>query len=191
MNPKLLSDVLSYARERLDYLEYVYRYMPMCSHDWADIKQDILIHVWKKSDQIDPVRGYQAWVKTVISRAFQNEICQRTLSRSPKSRVYKMAVARPIPLVSRVEQIDESGEDEIVWEPDAAASVDNITPEDRARVTKIIDKLDPKYGNAIRAYDELGTWRAAGKRLGVTGFCAHERAHRGIAQIRAELAIDS
>jgi DNA-directed RNA polymerase specialized sigma24 family protein len=69
--------ILSYARRLLDYLPHLHFRLPLNTHDWDDIKADILLRVHTKRHLLKADQPFKPYVKTIIGRSFQNQIRDR------------------------------------------------------------------------------------------------------------------
>lgn len=173
--------LLSYASGELSRLPSRHPTLPLNRHDWDDIQSTILRRVHAKRHLLDSDRPFKPYVKTIIGRAFQNEIRDRCAKTG-------YAVRNAAPLVTRVIESDDDGQTEIVYEPDVAAPQSNLPPNARESVDAIVKTLGPLDQQIIAMYDAGLSWREVGEKLHLDPQWVRQQWRRKVKVIRARLA---
>lgn len=176
------------ASRQLTNLQTKYSYLPINHHDWQDLRQNIMIRIFEKKDQIKDGLNVYGWIHTVIDHAFQNHM--RDLLRQQAggpSRRAMMAVRFPRTLGTRIIRLNDAGEQEIRYEPDVIAPTDNISSDDRARVAEIIETLPSQDRRILKTYAETKSWNRTAKKMGLSYYVCYGTGLEAIAQVRREL----
>lgn len=87
-------------------------------HDWDDITQLCLIHVWKKRKLYQKNRPLKPWLKVVTLNQIQNQIRNRLCHCDKGAALYRWYLRTPKSLVTRTVYVDSMRE-EVKYEPDA------------------------------------------------------------------------
>jgi len=179
----------AFATKTLNILEWRQRTVRLNHADWQDFKQETLIHLFQKKDLIKDGMGYKGYVDRLVKNRFQNHIRNRCKNEchDEVTKRAKLSVLYPQPLLTKEVTEGLDGEKEIVYYPDIAPSTDNISPDSRERVNKIIDLLPAAEKDLLMTYDDSDSWDSAGKKLGLNAQTARKRYLKCVARIREEL----
>ncbi len=87
------------------------------TEDWNDIRSEAFIRVFQKADHYDPDKGApEIWVRTVIQRSIINSL--RAIIPSLPEHEWRTSILCARPILTRVEQTGQWGEQVTIVEPD-------------------------------------------------------------------------
>jgi DNA-directed RNA polymerase specialized sigma24 family protein len=143
-------EVADHVRVRVMCMRRLYPHLHINRHDWDDMIQDIVIHVARKWHM---QRGdkWHRWVDIIARRQVMNMLRNR------------IADYRRMPLVSmisRIEQYDDMGGEQVVYEPDTPAHEDGV---DKTRAA--LATLPRPYDRLVQEFMKCGTWDGTRKRM--------------------------
>jgi RNA polymerase sigma factor (sigma-70 family) len=182
MTKKQEREILDYASSCVDGLEKSRYFLPMDSHDWKDVKQEILIRVAQNFNKLDLNKGFKGYVKKSVFNSFKNQIRDRSLAggRFNSLRKARFAVNGGQRISTKIVQVDDIGNEEVVYEPD----ISEIKDKTRERFIDIVQTLPPMYRLILRIYHEEKTWKKTAKRLSWSFQDTYRRGQEAYNQIR-------
>lgn len=107
-----------YVREVVRYYRYNVSVARLNHHDWDDIAQIAMIHVWNKRAHYDPAKPLKPWLKTVVLMQVKNGIRNRVVFGRSNCAQFRRSLSHPMPLVTKTVNVTR-GIEEVVYEPDA------------------------------------------------------------------------
>jgi DNA-directed RNA polymerase specialized sigma24 family protein len=181
------------SSDQLNRLESKYQHLPINHHDWQDLRQNIMIKIFRKKSLIKDGLNLKGWVHTLISHSFQNHMRDLLGQQNQgPSRRAKMNVRFPKRLMTRIKEENPWGDQYISYEPDLAdESSDNVPEAARQQVTHIIDLLSPVSRDILKAYAKTHNWGATAKAVNLSYSTTYSAGLKAIAEVRRKLEVVS
>ncbi len=96
-------------------------------HDWRDIEQEIIIHIWKKRGLYNKNLPFSPWVKRIVGNQIKNALRKRFKfhnNKIKKNIILKHRFKFPIPLTTKSIFYKNTLNECVVYQPDV---IDNLT----------------------------------------------------------------
>lgn len=162
-------EVAAHVKQLVSRSRFLYPTIHLNRHDWDDLAQTVTLHIMGKWGQHKGDKWKQ-WVNRVTHNQISNKLRER------------ITAARRMPtssMTSRLAQLDDTGDEVLVYEPDIAISVDGT---DNTRA--VIRELDSEDQQWLHLYAWYGSWRKVGEAKGVSGAVARIRGLRAAALVK-------